>query len=88
MDLEKAAMSEENPEELKNIFDEYRQEYLRERGGTGDEGNPTKKSRLEDIEDKAKKSRLEDIEDKAMLTEVSGELDKLYTEYMQETKRQ
>ena len=73
-DIEEAAMQEEDPEKLKALFEEYRQEYLKESAAEG-EGDD-------------KRRRLKDIETEAFQTDDPVRLDELYTEYMQEAKRQ
>ena len=66
--IEEAAMTEEDPDKLKTLFEEYRKEYLSEKKveGGGDE----------------KRRKLEEIENEAMGEETSEKMDELHKEYM------
>ncbi len=52
-DLNEAAMSKEDPDQLKALFEEHRQEYCKDRAAAG-EGDE-KRRKLQDIEDEALK---------------------------------
>ncbi len=67
-------MAEEDPEKLKALFEEYREEYLKERADN-DEGDQ-KRQRRQDTEDETMKKggegdrrrrRFDDIEDEAII---------------------
>ena len=71
-DIEEAVMTEVDPNKLKTLFEEYRQEYLREKEveGGGDE----------------KRRRLEDIENEAMGEEDLEKMDELYSRGRKQAK--
>ena len=73
-DIEEAAMIEQDPEKLNNLFKEYRQEYL--------------KDRSQEEEGEGKRRRLQDIEDEVLNTGASKRAGELYGEYMREYKKQ
>ena len=92
-DIEEAAMTEDDPVKLMALFEEYREEYLKERD-TDEEKGP-KKAKRQATQDESMgeprvevrgKRGLEDIEEEAF--REMTKLDGLYQEYMMEAKRQ
>ena len=72
--IENQAMTEEDPEKLAKLFEDYRTEYLKEQADRE--------------EAEVKRRKLRDIEDELMRTEDLKRALELYQEYMQEHKRQ